>query len=97
MSRYPMFQEIINEIKARPEADPVGILEEYIAPLVDACNEINDWIGQHPTFDFNNEPEWYYRFVSYPPLKAGGLPTSTRLPGGKELGFRYLSPQWGIL
>lgn len=38
---YPYFQEIINEMQARPEADPVGILEENISPLLDACNKIN--------------------------------------------------------
>ena len=63
MSEYPMFQEIINEIKDRSEADPVGILEEYVAPLLDACNKINLWIGQHPTFDFANEPPWYEEFI----------------------------------
>ena len=64
MSKYAMFQEIVNEIKARPEADPVGILEEYVAPLVDVCNQINLWIGQRPMFDFSNEPPWYERFIA---------------------------------
>lgn len=63
MSNYPMFQEIINEMKARPEADPVGILEENIGPLLDACNKINLWIAEHPTFDFTNEPPWYEEFI----------------------------------
>lgn len=53
--QYPYFQEIINEMAARAqgalpgvaEADPVGILEETISPLLDACNEINLWIGEH--------------------------------------------------
>jgi hypothetical protein len=63
MSEYPMFQEIINEMKARPEADPVGILEENISPLLDVCNKINLWIGTHQTFDFTNEPPWYEEFM----------------------------------
>lgn len=72
MSRYPMFQEIINEMAARAqgalpgvaEADPVGILEETISPLLDACNKINLWIGEHPTWDFSNEPPWYEEFIT---------------------------------
>lgn len=63
MSDYPFFQEIINEMNARPEADPVGILEENIGPLLDACNKINLWIGEHQTFDFTNEPPWYEEFI----------------------------------
>ena len=63
MSSYPMFQEIINDIAARPEADPIGILEEYIAPLVDMCNEINQWLGDNKDFDLHNEPPWYNKFA----------------------------------
>lgn len=63
MSDYPIFREIINDITARPEADPVGILEEYIAPLVDLCNEINQWIGENKEFDLRNEPPWYQEFI----------------------------------
>ena len=59
MSSYPYFQEIINEMDARPEADPVGILEETISPLVDVCKEIDEWIGQH----FKDEPPWYEKFI----------------------------------
>lgn len=64
MSDYPFFQEIINEMQARPEADPVGILEETISPLLDACNKIADWIATHETWDFRNEPPWYEEFVT---------------------------------
>ena len=60
---YPLFQEIANEIKARPEADLVDILDEYVSPLVDACNKINQWMGQYPTWDFTREPPWYEAFL----------------------------------
>ncbi len=62
-SDYPMFQEIINDMAARSDADPVDILEEYIAPLVDICNKINQWIGGNKEFDLRNEPPWYHEFV----------------------------------
>lgn len=63
MSDYPYFQEIVNEMKARPEADPVGILEETISPILDVCNKINLWIGERQTFDFSQEPPWYEEFI----------------------------------
>lgn len=63
MSSYPMVQEIINEMQARPEADPVGVLEETVSPLLDVCNKINLWIGEHPTWDFTQEPPWYEEFI----------------------------------
>lgn len=64
MSNYPMFQEIINQMKAHPEADPVGILEEHISPLLDACNTLNLWIAEHKVWDFSNEPPWYEEFIT---------------------------------
>lgn len=64
MSDYPMFQEIVNEMQARPEADPVGILEESISPLLDACNKLNLWIAEHQTWDFSKEPSWYEEFIT---------------------------------
>lgn len=63
MSNYPMFTEIINEMRARPEADPVGILEETLSPLLDVCNKINLWIARGETFDFRNEPPWFEEFI----------------------------------
>lgn len=63
MSEYPYFQEIINEMQARPEADPVGILEETVGPLVDVCNKINLWIAEYQTWDFTQEPPWYEEFI----------------------------------
>ena len=63
MADYPLFVEIVNEMQARPDADPVGILEEYIAPLVNICNQINDWLGENPDFDLHYEPPWYREFI----------------------------------
>ena len=64
MSNYPYFQEIINEMEARLEADPVGILEETVSPLLDVCNKINDWIAQQrEPWDFTKEPPWYEEFI----------------------------------
>lgn len=59
MTSYAMFQEIVNEIKTRPEADPVGILEEYVGPLVDLCSVINIWLGDN----LLQEPPWYMQFI----------------------------------
>ena len=63
MAEYPMFAEIINAIAARPDADPIGILEEYVGPLVDVCNEMNQWFGKNPDFDLHFEPPWYEKFI----------------------------------
>lgn len=57
-TKYPIFNEIINEMRARPEADPVGILEEYLQPMLDVCNEVNNWLPANVS-----EPPWYYKFV----------------------------------
>lgn len=63
MTSYAMFQEIINDIAARPDADPVGILEEYVGPLVDMCNDINQWLANNRGFDLHYQPPWYEQFI----------------------------------
>lgn len=61
MTSYPIFNEIAAEIKARSDTPPAEIIEEYIAPLVDVCNDVNQWIGGN--FAACHQPQWYDRFV----------------------------------
>jgi len=60
---YPLFNEIVNEMRVRPDADPIGILEEHVSPLIDVCNEMNQWFGENPDWELRFEPPWYEKFI----------------------------------
>lgn len=57
MTTYPLYNEIIADIRQNPDRNPADILDEYISPLVDVCNEINEWCAGQ------DEPPWYQGFL----------------------------------